>query len=401
MTEYKIKLKYPDFPLIDFTTPNSSKTYVPAEVCEILPGQAYKGELDKEQRSKMIRFASKNPKENKDIILSTGLNLLGFKPGTANTASQSRSVAVRDVSSDGVSEILQGFGIGISAQMTTVPGRILTLPKVLYRGGHMEVVNKERASWDFRNALFASGATLEKNWAVLVIKDGRSDKFSGANDDMMKICVEDFMRMCEKSGMQIVSKTPAKYVDVKLPPQNNKSDPTRKAAIDAIKDKINGIKPKPTFILVLLSNSDSRIYSGIKYICDVSLDIHTICAISKNFADKKGQMQYFANEALKLNMKLGGINHFLGEESMKWLKENTEENDVKAKGKRKAEDDKVKVGGTMLVGMDVTHPSPGTVKGTPSIVAVVASIDDSFIQFPAGLAIQESKKEVRELCLPH
>ena len=50
---------------------------------------------------------------------------------------------------------------------------------------------------------------------------------------------------------------------------------------------------------------------------------------------------------------------------------------------------------TMLVGSDVTHPSPGTARGTPSIAAVVASVDDKFGLFPASMRLQESKKEVR------
>lgn len=49
---------------------------------------------------------------------------------------------------------------------------------------------------------------------------------------------------------------------------------------------------------------------------------------------------------------------------------------------------------TMMVGIDVTHPGPGSRDGTPSIAAVVANIDDNFVQFPASLRIQRSKKEV-------
>jgi hypothetical protein len=52
---------------------------------------------------------------------------------------------------------------------------------------------------------------------------------------------------------------------------------------------------------------------------------------------------------------------------------------------------------TMLVGIDVTHPSPLSRKGTPSIAAVVASVDANFVQFPASLRIQQSKKEVSTL----
>jgi hypothetical protein len=50
---------------------------------------------------------------------------------------------------------------------------------------------------------------------------------------------------------------------------------------------------------------------------------------------------------------------------------------------------------TMMVGIDVTHPGPGSREGSPSIAAVVASTDDNFVQFPASLEIQKGKKEVR------
>lgn len=46
----------------------------------------------------------------------------------------------------------------------------------------------------------------------------------------------------------------------------------------------------------------------------------------------------------------------------------------------------------MMVGIDVTHAGPGTRLGTPSIAAVVASIDDSFVHFPASLRIQQHAK---------
>lgn len=50
----------------------------------------------------------------------------------------------------------------------------------------------------------------------------------------------------------------------------------------------------------------------------------------------------------------------------------------------------------MIVGIDVTHPGPGSLRGTPSIAAVVASCEpNDFAQYPCSLEIQESKKEVR------
>lgn len=54
---------------------------------------------------------------------------------------------------------------------------------------------------------------------------------------------------------------------------------------------------------------------------------------------------------------------------------------------------------TMLVGIDVTHPSPNSVKGTPSIAAVVASVDHLYAQYPASMEMQKSKKEVSILLI--
>ena len=87
-----------------------------------------------------------------------------------------------------------------------------------------------------------------------------------------------------------------------------------------------------------------------------------------------------------MNAKLGGVNHKLDAASMVWLT-GTERNKLK----------------TMVMGIDVTHPSPNSVPGTPSIAAVVASVDDYFAQFPASLALQKpdwnkDSKEVRRGC---
>jgi len=123
---------------------------------------------------------------------------------------------------------------------------------------------------------------------------------------------------------------------------------------------------------VLLSSGDKHVYSNLKYMCDVRLDIATVCVHSQKIRKEKGQPQYFENVALKFNTKLGGVNHALDNASMSWL--------------RKAP--------TMLVGIDVTHPGPGSVKGTPSIAAVVASFDHDYAQYPASMEMQESRKEM-------
>jgi len=176
--------------------------------------------------------------------------------------------------------------------------------------------------------------------------------------------------MCKDSGMTVDVKDPM-ILGARLPPKT-RTDPTRAQAVATIRTTLMTMKSKPSIILVILSNGDKHVYNGIKHLCDCHLDVATVCVHSSKIRKEKGQLQYFANVALKFNMKLGGVNHALDQKSMSWLKAEP----------------------TMLVGIDVTHPGPGSVKGTPSIAAVVASFEDSYAQYPCSLEIQETKKEM-------
>ena len=49
---------------------------------------------------------------------------------------------------------------------------------------------------------------------------------------------------------------------------------------------------------------------------------------------------------------------------------------------------------TMVVGVDVTHPSSCSAPNAPSIAGMVASVDKRLGQWPADLRIQESRQEM-------
>ncbi|KAF3933121.1 hypothetical protein ABW19_dt0201937 [Dactylella cylindrospora] len=51
----------------------------------------------------------------------------------------------------------------------------------------------------------------------------------------------------------------------------------------------------------------------------------------------------------------------------------------------------------MLVGMDVTHPSPLSAKGSPSIASIVASCDDTFMNYPCSLRIQPRGELIKDV----
>jgi len=101
----------------------------------------------------------------------------------------------------------------------------------------------------------------------------------------------------------------------------------------------------------------------------VKFGIRSQCLLLEKALTESKQDQYFA---LKVNIKLGGINHKLASDALGWLTQEP----------------------TILVGIDVTHLGPSSVPGTPSIAGVVTSVDKNFVQFTASLRLQKSKQEV-------
>lgn len=343
--KYNITLQNPLLPLVDISANKDRPILVPPEVCTILPNQPFRGKLTDDHTAAMILVACQPPNVNAQSITGQGLGSLGLV---------------------GANSPLQQMGLRVGSQMATVPGRILAAPKVHYSNRASPEVSN--ASWNLRGVRFAVGARLD-NWGVLFLQDAGRDDMSAATGGTI---VAGFADMCGKSGMA-VNRQPPKMVTVQLPPKNQDQSPlTRPRAIEAIKRGLMTITPKPRIVLVVLSNQDKAIYNGIKHLCDVQLDVLTVCVQASKFKD--GKPQYNANVALKFNAKLGGINHVVDptDRVMAWVRAQP----------------------TMMVGSDVTHPSPGSARGTPSIAAVVGSVDNTFGQFPASMRLQQSKKEM-------
>lgn len=270
-------------PLVDVGGQKSN--LLPAELCEILPDQPFRGKLTDEHTAQMITVAAKPPNVNARSIVGPGLDELGFRQSA--------------------SPQLNAFGISIGNEMTVVPGRILPPPGIKYGQGTPAV--DERASWNLKNVRFAKGARLE-NWAVLVILDGNRDEFSSTTDPELKATHQGFAKMCKVSGMIVDAKEPA-VLSAKLPPKTS-TDPTRAQAISAIRTALLSHKPKPSIVLVVLSNGDKHVYNGIKHLCDSHLDlgkihneqtrhsrlftfppiIATVCVHSAKIRKEKGQL---------------------------------------------------------------------------------------------------------------
>lgn len=71
---------------------------------------------------------------------------------------------------------------------------------------------------------------------------------------------------------------------------------TRSKSVQAIKEAIKTLPGKPNIILIILSNADKHIYAGIKHLCDVILDVPSVCVQAGKF--KKGGVSIQSSESI-------------------------------------------------------------------------------------------------------
>lgn len=143
-------------------------------------------------------------------------------------------------------------------------------------------------------------------------------------------------------------------------------------------------------VLIMLPAKSTILYNQIKKLGDVNHGIQTVCiGGSDKFYNQKtnakgslifGSLQYFANVALKVNLKLYGINHVL----VGPIPRGQGSGPPSGSGPLGV----ISAGRTMVLGIDVTHPSPGSAENAPSVAAMVASTDNVLAQWPAVLRIQ-------------
>ncbi|KAI5925020.1 ribonuclease H-like domain-containing protein [Camillea tinctor] len=342
-TKHGIRIENPQLPVINVGT-KDNPSYLPLQVCVILPDAPAHKQLDSTQTQNMVRFAVRKPNENAISITTKGREVAGLSPAT--------------------NPRLATFGITISSGLITVPGRVLICPKVLYkqnlpaqiRGASWNMVsNNNSSSFKFN----AAGARLEK-WSCLCVN--MRDQYPNAwffNDNSLKAVVNEFHRVLLDTGMAVAAPLPPKIVELR---GDGTEDPE-------LEKQLAGAASKLQLLLVILPTGPIPVYNRIKQLCDVKYGIHTICSVGSKIA--KCQDQYLRNEALKVNLKLGGNNQAVNATNLSVIAEKK----------------------TMVVGIDVTHPSPGSRASAPSVAAMVATIDDSLGQWPGILGIQEKSRQ--------
>ena len=325
--------------------------YHPADVCTVIPGQPSNAKLDGNQTSQMIGFAVRPPVLNAQSIVSKGFNTVGLSPDAPNA-----------------NPVLATFGIQTILELLTVPGRMLKAPTVEYQG--KQTFTPRFATWNLEKYKCLRSGKAPK-WAFLIIESvvrGNNKIINVLNSTNFGPVGNQFHKTLQATGIDALPAADTKVLNL-----DSNNDVKLEMALKKGMENL-----KLGLIVVVVPDDNPGLYNEIKQIGDVRVGVQTICVVGKKFgktrADGKFDLQYMANVALKFNLKIGGRNHRIISDGLKLVDEDK----------------------TMFLGIDVTHPSPGSSSEAPSVASMVANIDPFLSQWPAELRVQRQDKEAKD-----
>lgn len=335
---YRITLTKPAVPCINLGNAQHP-IWTPPELCQVVAGQIANQKLTPDQTAEMILVACRRPRLNAEYVTTEGAQVVGV--------------------GEGIKDGPTLFGLSVPPKMIAVDGRILQPPTLEYAKKSQK---PSFGSWNMSSLKFSAGVTMQ-NWTYFQIQWNGLDNLKGRMEPLVK----EFSQVMTACGLTMDAAKPG------IPPLNlNPHDTDRHdQLLSTYLQKIRNDRGQRK-VLIILPSRDLELYARIKYWGDVVHGLHTVCSVATKLMKESGRTQYLANIGLKWNLKLGGINQTIQPKMLGIL------------GTSK----------TMVVGIDVTHPSPGSREGAPSVAGVVASTNASFAQYPASVRVQESRKEM-------
>ena len=329
----------------------------------VLPDQMYRRTpVPPEVTETMIKQARRTPQENRNAIVEEGLTLLHTKGKV-------------------LPSMLQTLGITLDRRMLAVSARLIPGPSITFKG---IAAGNAAGFWSFPKTPFyfnSSGFSFS-SMAGTASKNPKVQFFrpSGA----MKYPKQERQYLVNFQKLHAVNGLP------RLTPLNNdlSFEKISDWNVDSLKVLLGNFKDKIGLAVVVFpdaSASNRDDYASFRVAADQYLGMKSICLNEERMcssvkaganAPPLGDDQladYMRNISMKLNLRCGNSNHTVqfGKTS--------------------------KVGSdTLVLGADVTHPSTGSTRFTPSIAAVVGSIDATFALFPGSMRLNPSRQEAIE-----
>lgn len=270
---YGIVLQYPHLPCI--VAGQNKDSFIPLELCHIVPGQRCSKKLTEKQISQLIRSTSKNAKDREDLIYNI-----------VNTISLSEDTFAKQ------------YGIKVDKRMENVEGRILPPPKITYKdnANGVCVANPTNGVWDLRNKKFFKGIPIE-TWAVISFAETKA-----ISEVSLREFLDQLIKVGKDVGLPFVA--PASFCKYSTGERVN-------SILEYIAKTYSNIQ-----IVVCIIPGKSSIYSEVKATGD-RLRLTTQCIRQQNVL--RPSTQTLSNLCMKINAKLGGVNSHVTSPSSKLI----------------------------------------------------------------------------------
>ncbi|CAZ85753.1 unnamed protein product [Tuber melanosporum] len=332
--QYNIKLRYPKLPTVE--TRKGDK--YPLELCFVDDAERWKELLQGGETAEFIKFAAA-PAFARRSQIEESLKKIGWhnmKP-------------------------LEEFGVSIKPQFIELEAKILPSPVVVFGQG-TENSGPRNGRWNLRGKRFYKPGTIN-GYGLLYIPGGHGMRVDERGiDTFTKTCGQQFSHYG-------VSTNP------RCSPQWAMANPQGdfERQIHELISKLqtrNGLRPN--LLIFILPSVAVEPYCTIKKICDTTFGIASQCMVLEKCFNPKGQLQYLANIALKVNVKLGGSNMVIDDPFL--MKQPT-----------------------MIMGCDASHPNPAQRRmdpPPPTFTAISASYDRRCAKYSAVTSCQPAGQEM-------
>lgn len=211
------------------------------------------------------------------------------------------------------SAVIKGFGIDLKNEFTKIPARQLNAPVIEYANKKFE--NVVNGVWKIERQQFLQPQTALKYGCLNL-------NFRTPDSEAFDLCKQ-FNQYGKNLNMQI-SERPDFYEKI------GDRDPTNRLKMAMKKIALNrDIK----IVFCIINGFDSRGYSMVKKMAELECGVLTQCIKDNTVSRKRFDGSTIVNLLLKVNVKLNGVNH-------------------------KLQTSPLLNGKCMIIGADVTHPSP-------------------------------------------
>uniref|UniRef100_A0A1E1W3W5 Uncharacterized protein n=1 Tax=Pectinophora gossypiella TaxID=13191 RepID=A0A1E1W3W5_PECGO len=234
------------------------------------------------------------------------------------------------------------FGLEIGQNFVQVDAKVLT-PPVLDVGGNP--VRPSRGAWQANRLLKPEALS---SWGLIAIE---LDVHASNGQQILNL----MRNVGGELGMSV----------------SEPQVPMYNVHMRDLQNVLENFSRKARFLIIIVPTRGRDYYHKVKQMAEIHVGILTQC-IKEATASRRMNPQTVRNILLKVNSKLMGINQALDKQSIPRC---------------------IAEGGVMVVGADVTHPSPDQTS-VPSIAAVTASIDPKCFIYNIQLSIQTPKKEM-------